>query len=183
MRKQSKRVAVTKSTIETAYLEVLAERPGNKITVKEVCTRAAVNRTTFYKYYEDADGLGSIVRKNMLSYIEELLKETVPEGQADIYEFISQIILNIYRDVRVRKLPILYREVEFRRDTDALLKKYYYAPKYGSRIPEDDWIRITFITCGLLGLVESWIKDGMTISPEKISNSAIAYAKAMGSDR
>ena len=183
MRKQSKRVAVTKNTIETAYLEVLAERPGSKITVKEVCTRAAVNRTTFYKYYEDADDLGAVVRKNLLTYLEDLLKETVPENRSDLYEFVSQIILNIYRDVKIRRLPVLYREESFRRDVDNLLRRYYYTPKYGSRIAEEDWIRITYCTCALVGLVEAWIRDSMSVSPERIANSVITYFKEIRGDK
>ena len=183
MRKQSKRVAVTKNTIETAYLEVLAERPGSKITVKEVCTRASVNRTTFYKYYEDADDLGVVVRKNLLNYLEELLKETVPENRSDLYEFVSQVILNIYRDVKIRRLPVLYREETFRRDVDNLLRKYYFTPKYGSRISEEDWIRLTYCTCALVGLIEAWIKDSMSVSPERIANSVITYSKQIRGDK
>ena len=183
MWKQSKRVAITKNTIETAYLEVLAERPGSKITVKEVCNRAAVNRTTFYKYYEDADDLGMVVRKNLLTYIETLLKETIPENRSDAYEFVSQIILNIYRDVKVRRLPVLYLEEDFRREVDNLMRKHYFTPKYGARIPEEDWIRITYCTCALVGLVEAWIKDSMSVSPERIANSVITYIKAIRGDK
>ena len=179
MRKQSKRVAVTKSNIESAYLDVLAEKPDGKITVKEVCGRASVNRTTFYKYYEDADALGLIVRRDMLNFVEELMKETVPADAADTYEFTSQMIMTIYRDSRLRKMIILYKEPEFRRSVDEIVRKYYVGPKYGTRLTEDDWIRMTYINAAMTGLLEAWIADGMSISPEKISNSVIAFAKAL----
>ena len=60
MRKQSKRVAITKESIEVAYLDLLEENHERKITVKDVCERAGVNRTTFYKYYEDGGGMYAV---------------------------------------------------------------------------------------------------------------------------
>ena len=36
-----------------ALMTELSERPFEEITVKEICVRAMVHRTTFYKHYED----------------------------------------------------------------------------------------------------------------------------------
>ena len=114
MKKQSKRVAITKNSIETAYLDILAEKPAGKITVKEVCSRSGVNRTTFYKYYKDAADLGQIVRQSMSDDIEALLKETIPDDYSDMFEFVSQFVSRVYRDDRMKRFFILYREYEFR---------------------------------------------------------------------
>ena len=71
MRKQSKRVAITKRSIETAYLDILSDNSDGKMTVKEVCTRSGVNRTTFYKYYNDLADLGHSVRQGILKELED----------------------------------------------------------------------------------------------------------------
>lgn len=181
MGKQFKRVAATKETIEIAYLDALISKQNRKITVKEVCERAAVNRTTFYKYYDDADHLGKMVRQHLLDYLEKTLVETIPEDYADCYEFLSQIILTIYRDKRVSRFPYLYREEEFRAQADQIIHKHYLYHKLGAKIPEEEWIRITFCKCGIMGLIEKWIADGMVISPEKIANQVIIICKGIKS--
>ena len=177
MRKQSKRVAITKESIEVAYLELLEEKTEGKITVKEVCERAKVNRTTFYKYYEDAEALSKLTREHVLDCVENLLKETIPDNHSDTFEFISQIIMVINRDNRIRKITLLFHENDFRQQLEELIWKYYYKYKYGSNLSEEEWIITTYAKHGLMGLLESWIEEGMTISSEKLANQMIMIAQ------
>ena len=51
--KMDSRVRYTKKAIAGAFLERLEEKPVNRITVREVCDGAGINRSTFYKYYHD----------------------------------------------------------------------------------------------------------------------------------
>ena len=177
MKKQSKRVAITKNRIETAYLDILAEDPVGKITVKTVCSRSGVNRTTFYKYYKDAADLGMIVRKGMLDEVEALLKETVPPDYRDLFEFISQFVSRIYRDERMQRFFVLYRENEFRNDADQLVRKYYYLPKYGMQPTDEVGIQAAYCYSAMIGLMELWIDRGLVYSPEQISNCIISNSK------
>ena len=47
------RVRRTHKLLWEALMAELSERPFEEITVKEICERAMVHRTTFYKHYED----------------------------------------------------------------------------------------------------------------------------------
>ena len=53
MRKSDARVRYTQRVIKGAFLSLLREKPVNKITVKEVCELAELNRATFYAHYSD----------------------------------------------------------------------------------------------------------------------------------
>ena len=46
--KTDPRVRYTRMIIQTAFLEFLQQKPVNKITVREVCDKAEINRSTFY---------------------------------------------------------------------------------------------------------------------------------------
>ena len=179
MKKQSKRVAITKNSIETAYLDILAEKPEGKITVKEVCSRSGVNRTTFYKYYKDAADLGQVVRKSLLDEIEELLRETIPADHSDMYEFMSQFVTRIYRDERMRRFFVLYRESDFRNSVEELARSYYFSPKYGRQASEETQIQVAYCYSAFVGLIEMWIDRGLVFPPEKISNCIISNSKRM----
>lgn len=43
----------TKQTIEETFLQLLLQEPIRQISVNKICTHAAINRTTFYRYFLD----------------------------------------------------------------------------------------------------------------------------------
>ena len=51
--KQDHRIRLTKLLLREAFLDLLVEKPVAKITVKELCEQANVNRATFYAHYRD----------------------------------------------------------------------------------------------------------------------------------
>lgn len=48
-----RRVGRSKRMIENSFFELLDQKPVNKITIKDICDAADINRTTFYRYYQD----------------------------------------------------------------------------------------------------------------------------------
>ncbi len=44
--KESRRVTMTKLLLKTALIELMQEKPFPQITIKELCERADLNRTT-----------------------------------------------------------------------------------------------------------------------------------------
>lgn len=53
MEKENRRVKMTKQLLLTSFLELLEQRPLARITVKDICAGADVNRSTYYVYYTD----------------------------------------------------------------------------------------------------------------------------------
>lgn len=47
------RVAKTKNAIINTFLSLRAKKPLEKITVKELCEKAMINKSTFYSHYGD----------------------------------------------------------------------------------------------------------------------------------
>ena len=53
MEKMDARKRYTQMVLKQSFLKLLKEKPVNRITVKEVCALAQLNRATFYAHYED----------------------------------------------------------------------------------------------------------------------------------
>ena len=53
MNKTDLRVVKTLAQIDRALLECLEQTPLQKLTVDQLCQQAMINRSTFYKYYQD----------------------------------------------------------------------------------------------------------------------------------
>lgn len=67
---------LTKAHMGRALLELMAQKPINKITVKELSERAQINRQTFYYHFTD-----------MYSLLEWLLKQTLNSILVNIESF------------------------------------------------------------------------------------------------
>ena len=47
------RVEKTEKAIKNAFIELRSQKPLEKITVKELCAEARINKSTFYSHYQD----------------------------------------------------------------------------------------------------------------------------------
>lgn len=64
----------TAERMDVAFLELLDEKDLSYITVKEICSRAGVNRSTFYLHYETIEDLLSecleYMKRQFMTYME-----------------------------------------------------------------------------------------------------------------
>ena len=78
MQKENRRVKMTKAMLNESFLKYLEEKPISRITVKEICEDADVNRSTYYVYYSDPyDQLHKIedaLIQEQAVYIDAILK-------------------------------------------------------------------------------------------------------------
>ena len=47
------RIEKTKTAIHNTFLELRSKKPLEKITIKELCEKAQINKSTFYSHYRD----------------------------------------------------------------------------------------------------------------------------------
>ena len=74
------RVRYTKMIIKVNFIELLGKKPINKITVKEICDLAEINRATFYKYYMDAYDLMDKIEEEILEELQSIMQPSIHEG-------------------------------------------------------------------------------------------------------
>ena len=63
------RVEKTKKSITNAFLELRSQKPIEKITVKELCAKAMVNKSTFYSYYADIYELSEVLEEEVVRLV------------------------------------------------------------------------------------------------------------------
>ena len=76
------RTRYTRQVITDAFLQLLRQKPVERITVKEVCALAQINRSTFYRQYKDCFDLMEQLEQRGLELLEELLQATQAQGTA-----------------------------------------------------------------------------------------------------
>ncbi len=63
------RIVKTKNNIHTAFLELRSQYPIEKIRVNRLCEIALINKTTFYKHYQDLYTLSEEIENNTIQSI------------------------------------------------------------------------------------------------------------------
>ncbi|MEA4986677.1 MAG: TetR/AcrR family transcriptional regulator [Anaerovorax sp.] len=74
---ESKRVSETKERIKTAFLELYAKKPIDKITIKQVTEKAQINRGTFYVYYMDIYDLLEKIEDEVIALFKERIETVI----------------------------------------------------------------------------------------------------------
>lgn len=68
------RVEKTENAIKNAFLELRSRKPLEKITVKELCVLARINKSTFYAHYQDIYALSETLEKEV---VDSILKSII----------------------------------------------------------------------------------------------------------
>ena len=74
MEKTDARKRYTQMVLKQSLLKLLKEKPVNKITVKEVCELAQLNRATFYAHYSDCFALLVSIENELIDAFEQSLR-------------------------------------------------------------------------------------------------------------
>ena len=84
--KPDRRVKYTKMVLKQSLLELIAEMSISKVTIKEICDLADVNRGTFYKHYNDQYHLLDEIQSELLSEMRATIEKrlTLSSSSVDI---------------------------------------------------------------------------------------------------
>lgn len=79
MQKESRRVKMTKRLLNESFLKYLAEKPLPRITIKEICDDADLNRSTYYAHftdpYDQLKKLEADIIVDMTIYVDSIVTE------------------------------------------------------------------------------------------------------------
>lgn len=87
------RVEKTETAIKNAFMELRAHKPLEKITVKELCEKARINKSTFYAHYSDVYALSNVLEDNTINSILSSISNVQDFTPEDLEEFTRQIYL------------------------------------------------------------------------------------------
>lgn len=161
------RIKYTKDVIHNSFIELLRKRKLNEITVTDICSNAGINRATFYRYYENQYDLLSNIQNQMLNEINESLKDVTT------IDNLITTIFKMFYDKKEEWILLLDDELDSRfiKKIYNLFNEYFKIDNFS----KEGKMRYLFLSYGLSGMFDYWIKNGMQETPEAISNYAIKF--------
>ena len=160
--------------IRAVYAMMTQEhRPIGKITVREICERTGIHRSTFYAHYRDVFDLVEKVEKSMSRQLTETffrkLDEKAPARDcfAEIFAFIREHRdFYLYYLTESRQYGVLQLAWETVRDRAAAVNAG--PEKFGAETTEEMEYHGVFFLVGMTAVVRMWLRKGCPEKPEAL---------------
>lgn len=101
------RIQKTYESLITALLELLKEKPLDKLTVNELCQKARIRRPTFYKHFNDKYAFFNFTVQSLQEhYITQVEKETDESHPVRYFAVLFQTMLEALDEFQKVLLPL-----------------------------------------------------------------------------
>ncbi len=171
-KKDNQRMRLTKLLFKNGLISLLQKKPIYQITVTELCNAAELNRSTFYKYYE-----------NVRDIFIELEKETLQKGKQCMQEIaVSE------EDFYIAPLYRLLCDIQNNREIYQLLMNNSVDDSFLSDMMQEtiDFLKdqakslhikegnksnylFQYLVSGCASVIQNWINGPMQETPMEIS--------------
>ena len=163
-KKENQRIRLTKMMLKDALINLLENTPLQQITITEICDRAEINRTTFYKYYSNECDLYTDIENDFIT----ILEVNLANGPEKSLEGLLNLIYNNRKmaaaminnssvenlSQRIFSLPSIINYINFKRfDKD----------------PYQNEINLVLFN-GFYALIRRWINTGFLMSPKELAS-------------
>lgn len=162
-----RRTRRTRSLIRDAMLKCLEVTSLDKITVKQICEVADINRSTFYTYYSDPLMLYQQIEDAMIFQMNEAVSDF--RSKHIPYELLLKRLLTCFSENSDVFLALLRsRSESFRHANLELLRSHdFFSDTLSS---EDRKLAEEYYTGGLMSIISAWLQMENRHSVEYMSS-------------
>ena len=167
------RVVKTIEGIKGAFEALICEKDYDKITVRELCERARVNKKTFYHYYETLDALlGEMQAEMSAGFLERVrglcLPEDLDKVNREFFLYSAEQGLS-YEKITLSVAYRSIREEMISENNDATWRD---SPQYRRLSDFEKRVLLDFVNNCTLSAYRWWIEGGKAIPIERVIETA-----------
>ncbi|MEB2629436.1 TetR/AcrR family transcriptional regulator [Peribacillus frigoritolerans] len=178
------RVIRTKNSIRTALVELIEEKGFETITVKDITTKAKINRGTFYAHYQDKFDLMTKCQEEIMQGMSDIAKQNIPDVIAElgtdsplnkpftvfvsIFEYLNvnsefmKAALGPKGDLSFQtKIKDFMLKTLFENDQNALIKE--------ENLLVPGHFLISYIASAHIGVIQQWLDSERKESPQEMA--------------
>ena len=161
--KENHRVRLSKRMLKDALIEILQTSAFQNLSITEICSKAEINRTTFYKYYSNERDLYNEIESDFFNMLCGNLENTNEKSLETLLTSIAEnpkvagVLFNNSADgkfaQRLFSLPEIANHMNFKRIAND---------------PNREKIMF-FIFNGGYAIIKEWINCGFPDSPKELA--------------
>lgn len=182
MNKNESKYFNTAMKMDRAFLELLEKKDFSYITVKEICEKAGVNRSTFYLHYETVEDLLSEsveymneqflahMKQDTVTFMEKIQESSLEELYLVTPEYLVPYLNYIQKHKRVFLTAITKAKTLRLDDSYNRMFQHVFTPileRY--KVPvENRRYMMAFYIHGIMAIIADWVKNDCNDTVEQI---------------
>ena len=181
MPRENRRVKLTKLLLTDSFLQLLAQKPLSRITVKSICEHADLNRSTYYQYYKDPydqlEKLETSIIADMASCIDDSPQKYRTQNTA-LRTAIQNILDYMYSNKDMLRILLSNNtDISLQKDiqtifAETLIPKYFNPATNKTALQE-----FIFISNGSFGIIYYWLMIDTQIPAEELAMQIACYVE------
>ena len=184
-KREDLRIKKTKAVLEDAFMALLLEKSLEEITVNELCNKAGIRRTTFYKHFNDKfDYIASFAKSLRARFDKIIWKSGKPDNTPDYYVMYAKQLVNFisrhHREVdNIISSPLFYVVMNILAEqnyTDTL-ERIKMSVAQGMVLSASAEVLASMLVGGVKDAVYFWLKSGKKKSADEISDEIGAIVR------
>lgn len=168
--KPNQRIALTKELIHRALILLLKTQDIHKISIRELCDIAGINRTTFYNHYGSQYDVLAEIRDWYLRDIADAIESAELQDQDSVFSRVTLVFEYIEQNLEISRL-LIQNNID-----ETFAQRLFSLPKIEGLLtetmrsnPNHEYDRdiISFAIYGGYKLVQDWVSaDKRRNAPE-----------------
>ncbi len=163
------RVVKTIEGVKRAFEELICEKDYEKITVKELCDRARLNKKTFYHYYETLDALLAELQMELSAgYMERIREYELPKDLDKVNrEF---FLFSAEQGLAYEKITcsVTYHSIRDEMVGDVNDEGWGKSKEYQNLSEFEKKLLMGFINNAVLTAYRQWVEEGKVTPLEEV---------------
>ncbi len=176
-KKENRRVQLTKKMVKESFIRLLEEKEISDITIKELCEKADINRSTFYAHYSDQYDLMCKIQDELIENVEVYLTPYIHDEMEDVsVEIVERIFEYVRENAQICRLLLSERgDLNFQKRVLNLVYGRYISElrKTLALNREDAEYVYAYSITGCIGVIQKWLNDDMKKSPRFMAEIVI----------
>lgn len=179
-----RRVKYTKMVLRESLIKLLQKKSISRITVKELCEMADINRATFYTHYTDQFDLLRKISDELIADITSYLDSGLEAGEPGLKRMITMIFEYIDKNSELcRVLLGMNVDIDFQTYVMRIIKDRIVLEWRKKKIIAQatvDYI-YTYVATGCMGMIRKWLFDSdpppsgeIAVLITQLANEAVA---------
>lgn len=174
--KNNQRTRISKLLFKNALMDLLKEKGSiSKVSVRELCDRAELNRSTFYAHYQEPKDLLYEIETELLEATEEHLKKIGQENDIGAHKYLLSFLQYIKEnDKPFRTLLIDAADPDFRSRfmQQSIIQ---FVDNLRIVLPKElEQYIYSYILNGNTGIIIQWVRSNYAIDENEIVNLLFA---------
>lgn len=171
----NQRIALTKKLLKNSLTEMLQTHSIYQISIRELCQKAGINRSTFYKYYGSQFDLLAEMENDLFHSVETVFVSQTDPSE----ELVVQVMCYLEQDIEfVRLLLNSNVDPQFPEKLFTLEPIRRMGLELKADMTEEEYEYFScFILHGVYEMVHKWINKEKRESPARITSLIFRFIR------